>query len=77
MRQIERENKILLKRILAQRPQSCGQKSANALKNTSRARSASHVSSAAINRRHQQERIDVANNILRKKIEKIAQRNSK
>lgn len=77
MRQIERENKILLQRILAQRPQSCRQKSANTLKNTSRASSASHVSSAAINRRHQQERIDVANNILRKKIEKIAQRNSK
>lgn len=42
-----------------------------------RASSASRVSSAAINRRQQQERIDFANNILRKKIEKIALRNPK
>lgn len=73
MRQIERENQILLKKILAQRPRSSLQQSttANAIHNTSR------VSSAAINRRSQQERIDFANNILRKKIEKIAHRNPK
>lgn len=76
MRQIERENQILLNKILAQRPRSSMQRSVNASHST-RASSASHIPSAAINRRHQQERIDFANNILRKKIEKIAQRNPK
>lgn len=73
MRQIERENQILLKKILAQRPRSSlqQQQSTSAIRNTSR------VASAAINRRYQQERIDFANNILRKKIEKIAHRNPK
>lgn len=72
MRQIERENQILLKKILAQRPRSSVQQST-----TSATRNTSRVSSAAINRRYQQERIDFANNVLRKKIEKIAQRNPK
>lgn len=70
MRQIERENQILLKKILAQRPRSSSQQSTS----TS---NASRASSAAINRRYQQERIDFANDILRKKIEKIAHRNPK
>lgn len=77
MRQIERENQILLNKILAQRPRSSMQRSASASNGMSRASSASRISSAAINRRHQQERIDFANNILRKKIEKIANRNPK
>lgn len=77
MRQIERENQILLNKILTQRPQSCMRRNANTSYEVTRASSASRVSSAAINRRHQQERIDFANNILRKKIEKIAQRNPK
>lgn len=74
MRQIERENQILLKKILAQRPRSSlqqQQQSTSTIRNTSR------VASATINRRSQQERIDFANNILRKKIEKIAHRNPK
>lgn len=72
MRQIERENQILLKKILAQRPRSSlQQQSTSTIRNTNR------VASAAINRRSQQERIDFANNILRKKIEKIAHRNPK
>lgn len=76
MRQIERENQILLNKILAQRPRSCARKSASTSNDTSRASSA-RVSSAAINRRQQQERIDFANNILWKKIVKISQRNPK
>lgn len=77
MRQIERENQILLNKILAQRPRSCVRKLPNTSNEMSRASSASRISSAAINRRQQQERIDFANNILRKKIVKISQRNSK
>lgn len=77
MRQIERENQILLNKILAQRPRTSIERSASGTNNLSRASSASRISSAAINRRHQQERIDFANNILRKKIEKISNRNPK
>lgn len=75
MRQIERENQILLKKILAQRPRSSLQQQQQ--QSTSTIRNTSRVASAAINRRCQQERIDFANNILRKKIEKIAHRNPK
>lgn len=73
MRRIERENQILLNKILAQRPQSSNIPTypTNNLK-----ASACRISSAAINRRHQQERIDIANNILQKKIEKIWRRSS-
>lgn len=75
MRQIERENQILLKKILAQRPRSSIHQQPQ--QSTSRIRNTSRVASAAINRRYQQERIDFANDILRKKIEKIAHRNPK
>lgn len=74
MRKIERENLILLNKILAQRPHI----PASTVKNDmQRKKSASCLSSAAINRRQQEERICIANNILRKKIEKISKRNTK
>ncbi|XP_055323182.1 protein hemingway [Sitodiplosis mosellana] len=74
IRRIERENQILLSKILAQRPQSSSISTNSPNSLTS---SASRISSAAINRRHQQERINIANDILRKKIEKILQRKRK
>lgn len=77
MRQIERDNQILLNKILAQRPRSSMQRSSSATNIMQRACSASHISSATINRRQQQEKIDYDNNILRKKIEKIANRHLK
>lgn len=77
MRQIERENQILLNKILAQRPHSSIQRSVSATNIVQRACCATRISSAAINRRQQQERIDYDNNILRRKIEKIANRQSK
>lgn len=72
MRRIERENQILLNKILAQRPQSSN---IPTYSSKSLESSGCRISSAAINRRHQQERIDIANNILQKKIEKIWRRN--
>lgn len=74
MFQIERENQILLNKILSQRPRKSNQKlmSTNIISTT--ASSVPRISSAAINRRHRQEQIDNDNNILRKKLEKIANR---
>lgn len=77
MRQIERDNQILLNKILAQRPRTGVRKSSTNSNDMLRASSASRISSAEINRRTQQKRIDSANNILWKKIVKISQRNTK
>lgn len=104
MRQIERENRILLNKILAQRPRHSSARRQQVTADyqvtclfclfssmqfvvklkfivyycrQTRSSSASRVSSAAINRRQQQQRIDFDNNILRKKIERIARRSAK
>lgn len=68
MRQIERENQILLNKILYQRSNHV---------NMSHENNACRISSAAINRRNRQEQIDLDNNILQRKLEKIERRNKK
>lgn len=73
MRQIDRENQILLNKILCQRPMKKDLKTTNTSEISKLC--ACRKSSAAINREHRQVKIDYDNNILRQKLEKIAKRN--
>lgn len=78
MREIERSNRILLSKILSQQPSTHipsvrrnDQFAADPIKDNVK-----RVSSATVNRRKKQVEIDAHNQLLKRKIEKIARRKS-
>lgn len=77
MREIERSNRILLSKILSQQSSShvTGAKrndqSAGSINESTK-----RISSATLNRRRKQVEIDANNQLLKRKIEKIARRKS-
>ncbi len=75
MREIERSNRILLSKILSQQPSS----HIPVAKRNDRDpinENIKRVSSATVNRRRKQVEIDAHNQLLKRKIEKIARRKS-
>lgn len=78
MREIERSNRILLSKILSQQPSSShipGLKRNNQSADPNN-ETTSRISSATVNRRRKQVEIDAHNQLLKRKIEKIARRKS-
>lgn len=77
MREIERSNRILLSKILSQQPSS----HIPSIKRNDQStdpinESVKRISSATVNRRRKQVEIDAHNQLLKRKIEKIARRKS-
>ncbi|KAL5285135.1 hypothetical protein ACFFRR_007086 [Megaselia abdita] len=77
LREIERQNEILLKKILTQKPSYLGpMKKPSVIQKPDNPPSA-RKSSAEINRKKQQRQIDLDNLVLKKKIEAISRRRTK
>ncbi|XP_055525715.1 protein hemingway [Wyeomyia smithii] len=71
VREIERHNQLLLQRIMTSKPTLKTMPKSNAGPISTPVTNSSRTTSAAVNRKKKQRQIDIANQVLRKKLEKI------